>query len=108
MSTADELEKLHRLLQSGALTQAEYDAAKARLLGTAERFGSAGEDSLAINRLRLSNGDKWIAGVCGGVAAVTGVESWIWRLIFVLGLFAGGFTAVLYIILWIFMPRAAQ
>jgi len=106
MSTADELEKLHRLLQAGALTQAEYDAAKARLLGAA---GSPGAGSpFAINRLRLSNADKWIAGVCGGIALLTGVEAWIWRLIFVLGLFAGGFTAVLYIILWIFVPREGQ
>jgi phage shock protein PspC (stress-responsive transcriptional regulator) len=104
MNMADELEKLHRLLQSGALTQVEYEAAKARVLGTST--GSYGADSgLAINRLRLSNTDRWIAGVCGGIAGVTGVESWIWRLIFVLGLFAGGFTAVLYIILWIFVPR---
>jgi phage shock protein PspC (stress-responsive transcriptional regulator) len=102
MSMADELEKLHRLLQSGALSQSEYDTAKARLLG-----GAPGA-SLPINRLRLSDGDKWIAGVCGGVAAVTGVEAWIWRLIFVLGLLAGGFTAVLYIILWIFVPREGQ
>ncbi len=41
------------------------------------------------------------------IAAITGVESWIWRLIFVLGLLAGGFTVVLYIILWIFVPREA-
>ena len=102
MSMADELEKLHRLMQSGALTPAEYEAAKARVLGG--DAGTAG-GSLAINRLRLSDRDKWIAGVCGGVAAVTGVEAWIWRLIFVLGLLAGGFTAVLYIILWIFVPR---
>ena len=105
MAMADELEKLHRLLQSGALTQAEYEAAKARVLGTSP--GACG-GGLAINRLRLSNTDKWLAGVCGGVAGVTGVESWIWRLIFVLGLFAGGFTAVLYIILWIFVPREGQ
>ena len=105
MTMADELGKLHRLLQEGALTPAEYEAAKTRVLG-----GAAAQSgpSLAINRLRLSNGDKWIAGVCGGVAAVTGVEGWIWRLIFVLGLFAGGFTAVLYIILWIFVPRDGQ
>jgi phage shock protein PspC (stress-responsive transcriptional regulator) len=90
MTMADELEKLHRLVQSGALTPAEYESAK------------------AINRLRLSDRDKWIAGVCGGVAAVTGVEAWIWRLIFVLGLLAGGFTAVLYIILWIFVPREGR
>ena len=105
MTMADELEKLHRLLQSGALTPAEYEVAKARVLGGAA--GSSGA-ALAINRLRLSDSDKWIAGVCGGVAAVTGVEAWIWRLIFVLGVFAGGFTAVLYIILWIFVPRAGQ
>ncbi len=106
MTMADELEKLHRLLQGGALTQAEYEAAKARVLGGAAA-GSSGS-SLAINRLRLSDGDKWIAGVCGGVAAVTGVEAWIWRLIFVLGMFAGGFTAILYIVLWIFVPRDGQ
>jgi phage shock protein PspC (stress-responsive transcriptional regulator) len=102
MSMADELDKLHRLLGSGALTQAEYDAAKARVLAGSEPVPAA---PLAINRLRLSNTDKWIAGVCGGVGAVTGVESWIWRLIFVLGLLAGGFTVVLYLILWIFVPR---
>jgi phage shock protein PspC (stress-responsive transcriptional regulator) len=100
MTVADELEKLHRLLLSGALTQAEYDSAKARLLAGAPMGGS-----LPVNRLRLSNSDKWIAGVCGGIAAVTGVEAWIWRLIFVLGLMVGGFTIVLYIIFWIFVPR---
>ena len=105
MSMADELEKLHRLLQGGALTPAEYEAAKARVLGGAA--GASGP-SLAINRLRLADGDKWIAGVCGGVAALTGVESWIWRLLFVLGLFAGGFTAILYLVLWIFVPRGGQ
>jgi phage shock protein PspC (stress-responsive transcriptional regulator) len=105
MTMADELEKLHRLLQGGALTSDEYEAAKARVLGGAA--GSSGS-SFAINRLRLSEGDKWIAGVCGGVAAVTGVEAWIWRLIFVLGMFAGGFTAILYIVLWIFVPRQGQ
>jgi phage shock protein C len=100
MTVADELEKLHRLLLSGALTQAEYESAKVRLLAGAPASGT-----LAINRLRLSNDDKWIAGVCGGIAAITGVESWIWRLIFVLGLMVGGFTVVLYIIFWIFVPR---
>ena len=107
MGMADDLETLHRLLQSGALTQAEYEAAKARVIGGTAGSAGAG-NGLAINQLRLSDSDKWIAGVCGGIARVTGVESWIWRLIFVLGLGAGGFTAVLYIILWIFVPREVQ
>jgi uncharacterized membrane protein YdbT with pleckstrin-like domain len=33
ISTADELSKLHGLLNNGAITQAEYDAQKSRLLG---------------------------------------------------------------------------
>lgn len=34
VSVADELTKWHGLLQAGAITQADYDAAKARLLGS--------------------------------------------------------------------------
>ena len=101
MSEADQLEKLYQLLAKGALTQAEYDQAKARLLASAPGPGAG----LAINRLRRSITDSWIAGICGGVARLTGVESWIWRMLFVLGLVFGGFTILVYIVLWIFVPR---
>jgi len=101
MSEADQLEKLYQLLAKGALTQAEYDQAKARLLASAPGPGAG----LAINRLRRSITDSWIAGICGGVARLTGVESWIWRMLFVLGLVFGGFTIFVYIVLWIFVPR---
>jgi phage shock protein PspC (stress-responsive transcriptional regulator) len=63
---------------------------------------------LTLNPLRLSNGDRWIAGVCGGIAQATGVESWIWRLLMAGGLFLGGATALLYLILWMFVPRAIE
>ena len=101
MSVADELEKLHQLLAKGALTQAEYEQAKARMLASAPGPGAG----LAINRLRRSVADRWIAGVCGGIARLTGVESWIWRMLFVLGLLFGGITVFVYIVLWIFVPR---
>ena len=101
MSTADELDKLHQLLAKGALTQGEFEQAKARLLGSAPGPGAG----LAINRLRRCAADRWIAGVCGGIARLTGVESWIWRMLFVLGLVFGGFTVFVYIVLWIFVPR---
>jgi phage shock protein PspC (stress-responsive transcriptional regulator) len=100
MSTADEIAKLHDLLGRGAITPAEYERAKARLLEA-----PPAAEPLPLNRLRLSTADRWIAGVCGGIAAVTGVESYVWRLIFVLGLFLGGFTLLLYLLLWIFVPR---
>ena len=106
MGTADEIGKLHALYKEGALTQAEFEAAKADLF----RRESVGGDPLkaaaeGVNGLRLSNTDKWIAGVCGGLARSTGVEAWIWRLLFALGVFVGGVTLILYLLLWIFVPR---
>ena len=101
MPVADELEKLHELLAKGALTQAEYERAKSRLLEEAPGPGAG----LAINRLRRSHTDRWIAGVCGGLGRLTGVEGWIWRMLFVLGLLFGGFTIFVYLVLWIFVPR---
>lgn len=102
MSVADEIAKLHGLLASGALTQAEFEQAKARLLGQARI-------EPAFARLRLSNDEKWIAGVCGGIEGLTGVDAWVWRLIFTLGaIFTGGVLALVYLALWIFVPRAPQ
>ena len=60
MSTADEIAKLHDLLARGAITPDEFERQKAKLLA------EPAEHDWAINRLRLSNDDKWIAGVCGG------------------------------------------
>jgi phage shock protein PspC (stress-responsive transcriptional regulator) len=100
MPLADEIAKLHELLTRGAITQAEYERAKASLLE-----GPGPGAGLAINRLRRSPTDCWIGGVCGGIGRLTGVESWIWRILFVLGLIFGGFTLFAYVVLWIFVPR---
>lgn len=101
MSVADEIAKLHELLSRGAINQAEYERAKARLLDSAPGPGAG----LPINRLRRSRGDRWIAGVCAGIGRLTGVEGWIWRILFVLGLVFGGFTLFAYVVLWIFVPN---
>jgi phage shock protein C len=103
MTIADELAKLHDLLTRGAISQSEFDQAKAKLLA-----GEGSAAALPFNRLRLSNSERWIAGVCGGIAVATGVEAWIWRLLMVGGLFLGGATLLLYLILWIFVPRASE
>lgn len=101
MSIADEIAKLHDLASRGALSPEEFERAKARLLDEKPGPGAG----LAINRLRRSVSDAWIAGVCGGIGRLTGVESWIWRMLFVLGLIFGGFTVFVYVVLWIFVPR---
>jgi phage shock protein PspC (stress-responsive transcriptional regulator) len=106
MALCDELAKLEELHQRGALTDDEFARAKSHLLeGAATATPTPPPAAIAaINALRRSAGDRWIAGVCGGVADATGVESWVWRLLFVLLLLCGGAGLVLYVLMWIFVP----
>ena len=55
-------------------------------------------------RLYRSQTEKMIGGVCGGLSRATGVESWVWRLIFTVLLLFGGTGLLLYVLLWIFVP----
>ena len=106
MSLADDLHKLDDLHTRGALSGDEFQRAKQRLLD-----GAAGASPfvappglVAVNSFRRSRSDKWLGGVCGGLATITGLDSWVWRLILtVLALF-GGMGVVLYLLLWIFVP----
>lgn len=57
-------------------------------------------------RLRRSR-DRKLAGVCGGLASYAEVDPVLVRLLFVAGLFAGGFTLPLYVAGWLLMPEPA-
>ncbi len=103
MGMVDELERLAELHRSGAMTDAEFERAKAKLLEPA-RPSEPLWKSMRLDRLRRSVTDRWIGGVCGGIAAATGTESWIWRLLFAAGMLAGGITAVLYLLMWLLVP----
>ena len=105
MGIADDLERLAELHRSGALSDAEFASAKARALGS----GPHGADPLVngLNGLRRSRSDRWLGGVCGGLAAATGLPSWLWRLIFVALVACGGTGLVAYVLLWILLPKEA-
>ncbi len=107
MSIADDIERLAAQRDAGRITDAEFEAAKARLFAEGgPQAGSDGRlgDDTAINTLRRSINDRWVGGVCGGLAKLTGVESWIYRLLFVVAILFGGFGFIPYILLWIFVP----
>jgi len=89
--------RLQALRAAGTIDDAEFARAKARVLD-----GDAPLPELA--KLRRSRSDRWIGGVCGGVATLTGVDTWIWRLLLALLAVFGGTGVVLYILLWIFVP----
>ena len=52
-----------------------------------------------------SRDDKMIAGVCGGIARYFNVDTTIVRLLFVLSVFFGGVTPLVYVVLWLVMPE---
>lgn len=109
MNDAEELNKLADLHARGVLSDEEFAKAKARLLGgqAAPGYGSAAPapNLGAINGLRRARLDRWIGGVCGGIARATGLDSWVWRLIFVVLFLAFGSGILVYILLWIFVPE---
>ena len=103
MTLSEELSKLSELRQSGTLTEEEFVRAKERLLN-AHGPAAAPALSSAVNTFRRSRNDRWIAGVCGGIARATGLESWVWRLFFTVLLLCGGAGLLVYVLLAIFVP----
>ena len=97
MSIAEEIARLDELRLRGTLTEDEFRRAKARLIDGAAPVGTAAG-------LRRSRDDRWLGGVCGGLAAATGVDSWLIRLGFAALLLFAGSGVVLYLLLWIFVP----
>ena len=57
--------------------------------------------------LRLSRTDRKIAGVCGGLGEWLDVDPVFLRVAFVLLALVGGLGVAIYIVLWLFLPRAA-
>jgi phage shock protein C len=104
MNIADEIQRLHDLHQSGALTDAEFAQAKAKLLGS-QTSNDLDQTLNQLNKFRRSKSDQWLGGICGGLGKFTGLESWVWRLLFVLFTFYFGFGLVAYVLAWIFVPE---
>jgi phage shock protein PspC (stress-responsive transcriptional regulator) len=71
-----------------------------------EPIGTAPKSFLEFLRhLKRSSADSWVGGVCGGLSRSTPVPAWIWRLGFALLIFYYGSGLLIYLLLWIFLPR---
>ena len=57
------------------------------------------------SRLTRPRDDRWIAGVCSGLARRFGLRSGTVRLLFVLSCLLPGPQFVLYLILWVMLPN---
>ncbi len=75
--------------------------------------GEAGEDQRSFHdtyssskKLYRDSENSVIAGVSGGLGAYFNMDPVIFRLLFVIFFFAGGASILVYVILWIVLPKA--
>jgi phage shock protein PspC (stress-responsive transcriptional regulator) len=62
-----------------------------------------------VKKLRRSRDDRMVAGVCGGVAKLLGVDAALLRILLVAAtLFGFGAGALLYLACWILVPEEAS
>jgi phage shock protein PspC (stress-responsive transcriptional regulator) len=58
-----------------------------------------------LRNLRRSTTEKWLGGVCGGLGSALGIPAWMLRAAFLFCLLAFGAGFLLYLVLWICIPR---
>jgi phage shock protein PspC (stress-responsive transcriptional regulator) len=105
MDFTEQLEKLARLKEQGALSDEEFTAAKKRLIdGEPEPAPRAAAEG-PVHRFQRSLTKRWIGGVCGGLENISNIPAWAWRILFVLTVFLNGLGLLMYVLLWIFVPQ---
>lgn len=65
-----------------------------------ENFGS--------KRLQRSESDRFLTGVCGGIAAYTGIDSTLVRVLFAVFTLLGFSGVFVYIVAWLIMPSQSE
>jgi len=71
-----------------------------------EKTGAQGERRTA--RLHLSNSERKIAGVCGGLGEWLEIDPVLFRVAFVVLALVGGLGILVYVLLWMLVPRALR
>ena len=102
MTALDDLEKLSALMERGMLTADEFEKLKARVLAETEPGENAPKVDTPVRRSRT---DRWLGGVCGGIAHHWQREAWQVRLLFTALCLFWGAGVFFYVLLWIFVPQ---
>ncbi|HSX45910.1 MAG TPA: PspC domain-containing protein [Candidatus Saccharimonadia bacterium] len=102
----------HGVTDEKVILPADVDFLKEQL-GNPVDFKEDGDDESAKNahspetkRLFRDTDDAMLAGVAAGLGKYFGVDALLIRLIFVLGIFTGGWGIVIYLVLWLLVPEA--
>jgi phage shock protein C len=69
-------------------------------------YDPTGQSPTPAKRLVRSRDDRWLGGVCGGLARYFGIDSNLVRLLVVVGAVLGfGSLILAYIVAWVLMPE---
>ena len=64
---------------------------------------------MTSRKLTRSRDDKWIAGICGGIAEHTGIDPTLIRVVLVIATILGaGSLIVIYLVCWVIIPTAPE
>lgn len=79
------------------------------IIGTADEFGERKNrdkrrPAVDLRRLRRSQSDRVIGGVCAGIAEFFGLDVVLVRVLMVILVFFGGLSLWVYILMWIVIP----
>jgi phage shock protein C len=102
MTMPDDLSRLAELHQRGLLSDEEFVRAKRRVLDGLPPAASTG--TAVVNGLQRSRHDRWLGGVCGGIARSTNLAAWFWRAVLVSLVLFGGTGIFLYLVMWVLVP----
>ena len=60
---------------------------------------------MTTKRLTRSPDDRWIAGICGGLAEYTGLDATLIRVVLLVATILGaGSLIVIYLVCWLLIP----
>ena len=61
---------------------------------------------MTTKRLTRSTDDRWIAGICGGLAEYTGLDATVIRVVLLVATILGaGSLIVIYLVCWLLVPQ---
>lgn len=102
------------LLSKGETLRTHWGVRDARRPEDPEDAAARTEDETSVmtnsperpyRRLTLSESDKKIAGVCGGIAEYFSVDPTLVRLVAVILALVGGSGLLIYLVAWLIMPK---
>lgn len=108
--TEDDVSELIKVMGTVEDFDQELEAGKKEQGGVSGAKEEKSEEKKAgektVKKLFRNPDDAIIAGICSGIAAYAGIDPLLVRLIFFASIFFGGTGIILYLILWLIIPKA--